>query len=377
MEAPFIFGKIANEKNFTDRVTETERLIANFTSGVNTILISPRRWGKSSLVRHVVDKVRNESLNIVFIFIDLHNIRSEEQFYQVLAQEIFKSTASRLDEIFENSRKFLGRFIPKLSFSPVPGSEFTLGLDWQEVKQQPDDVLNLAEKIASEKGIKVIICIDEFQNIAEFESPLAFQKQLRANWQTHQNTSYCLYGSKRHLMTEVFSSYSMPFYKFGDLMFLDKIGEEDWVRFITQKFRETDKNISLKDARLISTLAECHPYYVQQVAQLSWLRSLNNCSTEIVNEAFESLVLQLSLLFQTITDGLTNTQISFLKAIIQNVDKLSSKENLSNFKLGTSANVLRLRQALINKEVIDIQKNKIEFLDPVYKYWLTKYYFSE
>lgn len=377
METPFIFGKLASEFYFTDRTKETSRLIANFTNGINTILISPRRWGKSSLVLHASKTLQKDGSKIAFVFIDLFNVRSEEQFYQTLAKETLKSTASKFEELIANSRKFFKQIIPKFNFSPLPETDFSINLDWEEVKKQPEEILNLPENIAIDKKIKIVICIDEFQNISEFEKPLAFQKTLRASWQKHQNTSYCLYGSKRHMLTDVFSTYSMPFYKFGDILFLEKIKKEDWVPFIIEKFKLSGKEINAENAELIATKVECHPYYVQQLAQLTWLRTSTNCSDSIVLEAFESLVMQLSLLFLTITDGLTSTQINFLQAVINETEKLSSKETIDKYKLGTSANVLRIKQSLVTKEFIDIQNNKIEFLDPIYKYWLANYYLKK
>ena len=103
---------------------------------------------------------------------------------------------------------------------------FLFPLDWKEVKKGQDEILDLAENICKNKKIKVVVCIDEFQNIAFFDEPLAFQKKLRAHWQHHKQTSYCLYGSKRHLLMDIFSSQSMPFYKFGDVIFLEKIKEK-------------------------------------------------------------------------------------------------------------------------------------------------------
>ena len=234
METPFVFGKIASDKNFTDRKTETERLVSNFVSSVNTILISPRRWGKSSLVAKAAEISSKKNKNIRFCFIDLNNVRTEEQFYQQLATKVLSVSATKTRILIENTRKFLGKFIPNITFSPDPGTEFKLGLDWKEVKKEPDDILNLAEKIGTENNLKFVICIDEFQNISEFENPLDIQKKMRSHWQKHKNVSYCLYGSKRHMMMDVFTSPSMPFYKFGDIIFLSKISLNDWIPFITE-----------------------------------------------------------------------------------------------------------------------------------------------
>jgi len=375
MATPFVYGKLALENNFTNRSDEINQLVFNFTALTNTVLLSPRRWGKSSLVTRAAGLAQKKDKDLKFCFIDLYNVRSEEQFYQLLAQEVLRSSSSKLEELMENTRKFMRQLIPRISVGPDSNSEITVDLDWKEVKKNPDDILNLCEKIAEEKGIKFIVCIAEFQNISEFKEHLSFQKKLRSNWQKHQNTAYCLYGSRRHMLMDVFTSSSMPFYKFGNILFLEKIKEKDWIPFIKKKFLETGKTITTNEARTIAILVECHPYYVQQLAQQTWFRTKNICNQEIVKAAHENMTLQLSLLFQTLTDELTTTHIYFLKAIIIGEKHPSSKRAIEMYQLGTSANVLRIKKALIKKEIIDAHGNEFSILDPVYKHWLKNYYF--
>jgi hypothetical protein len=375
METPFVFGRIASERNFTDRKSETERLVLNFGSSVNTILISPRRWGKSSLVAKAADISSKKNKDIRFCFIDLNNVRTEEQFYQQLATKVLNASAKKPRILIANARKFFGKFMPNITISPDPATELKLGLDWKEVKKEPDDILNLAEKVGTGNRLKFVICIDEFQNISEFENPLALQKKLRSHWQNHKNVSYCIYGSRRHMMMDVFTSPSMPFYRFGDIIFLDKIGLKDWIAFIQKRFADTGKKIGSGEAGSIATLAECHPYYVQQLAQQAWLRTKDKCTGEIVNESFNDLVLQMSMLFQNLADGLTRTQLGFLKALTDNVKQLSSQDTIQEYQLGTSANVIKIRKMLISKEIIDLNENGISFLDPLFKYWLKRYFF--
>ncbi len=101
---------------------------------------------------------------------------------------------------------------------------------------------------------------------------MAVQKQLRSHWQKHQDVSYCLIGSKRHLLMHVFTSPSMPFYKFGDMMFIEKISTKDWEKYITERFHATGKEIEPEQSGRIALLVDNHPYYVQQLAQLCRLR---------------------------------------------------------------------------------------------------------
>jgi uncharacterized protein len=376
METPFVFGKVASAKNFTNRISEIERLVFNFNASVNTILISPRRWGKSSLVKYAAELSRKKDKSNIFCFIDLNNVRTEEQFYQYFATSVLRSSSPKVKELLENAGTFLGKFIPNVTVSPDPGVDFKLGMDWKEVKRNPDDILNLAEKIALKKKIKFIICVDEFQNIAGFENPLDFQKKLRSHWQNHTTASYCLYGSKRHMMMDVFTSPEMPFYKFGDILFLEKISVEAWIPFIQKRFAETGKKIESTDAGIITSLTDCHPYYVQQLAQQSWFRTEKECSSEIITVAFTTLVQQLSMLFQNLTDGLSNTQVNFLKALINEVEKFSSQAVVLDYGLGTSGNINKIKKMLISREIIDIEGGRITFLDPLYKSWLKEYYFK-
>ena len=376
MKTPFTFGKIVHDNDFTNRKKETKKLVSNFNSSVNTILISPRRWGKSSLVLKAANVVKKKNKKIRFCFIDLNNVRTEEQFYQQLATEVLKASSSKVDAIIGNAKKFMGRFIPNVTFSPDQISDIKLSLDWKEVKKSPDDILGMAEKISATGNIQLVICIDEFQNISNFEHPLDFQKKLRAHWQLHQHVTYCLYGSKRHMMMDVFTSPSMPFYKFGDIIFLEKISVNDWITFIQKRFSDTKKEIEKSEASLIPELVECHPYYVQQLAQQAWLRTDQICTEAIIHEAFEDLLLQLSMLFQALIDGLSNSQVNLLKALICNEQHLSSQNVLKEYQLGTSANVSKIKKVLFNNEIIDIQSDRITFIDPLYKFWLKKYYFK-
>ena len=375
MNTPFVFGKIAKSENFTDREKETSLLVSNFNSLINTIIISPRRWGKSSLVSKATDIATAGNENLRICKIDLFNVRNEEHFYELLAQNVLKVTSSKWEDAVDSAKKFFTRLIPKIVLAGDMQNEISLDFDWSEIKNNPDEILDLAERIATEKGFRMVVCIDEFQNIAEFDNPQYFQKKLRSHWQQHQNVSYCLYGSKRHMMLDVFTNSSMPFYKFGDLLFLEKIDTPSWVTFITEQFLKTNKSISQSQVELIVRLADNHPYYVQQLAQQVWLRTQEECSEQIVRDAHIAIVEQLSLLFVTITESLTNNQINFLRAMVAGESAMSSAEVISKYRLVSSANVTRSRKSLLEKDILDNKANKITFQDPMYHFWLTNSYF--
>lgn len=376
MEIPFSYGKIVSKNEFVNRTEDIKRLENNFLSLNNTILISPRRWGKSSLVEKVSKKLVSKHKDYRVCTLDLFKIRTEQEFYKAYVEAVINATNNKLDETLKSIKSFFKLFIPKISINPDPQSEISLSMDWQEIAKNPDEILSLSEKIAKKKKIKIIICLDEFQNIASFKDPVAFQKKLRASWQHHKNTAYCIYGSKRHMMMELFSNHSLPFYKFGDLMFIDKISTKHWVKYIQNQFKKSSKSISNEDAGFLVEQVNNHSYYVQQLAQLAWLRTKDECTRDILDESITTLQLQLSMVFQQITDTLSNKQVNFLRALIDNVDELTSKETILKYKLSTASTVIRAKNSLEHKDILDLFGKKISFNDPVYRLWLKNYYFN-
>ena len=377
METPFIFGKIATEKNFTDREKETADLVRNFTSLINTIIISPRRWGKSSLVNKAAKLAMNQDSRLRICHIDLFNVRDEEHFYSLLAQKVISATSTKWEDAVASAKSMFSHLVPKISIGSDPTNEVSIDFDWETVKQNPDEVLDFAEKIAQKKGLKIVICVDEFQNISEFTDADYLQKKLRSHWQRHQSVAYCLYGSKRHMMMEVFTNSSKPFYKFGNLMFLDKIDTHCLVEFFQRRFADTNKRINDDAANLIVQLVENHPYYAQQLAQQSWLRTKDVCRVEIVREAHAALVEQLSLLFVTITETLTTQQLNYLKALIAGEKAISSTDVMHRYKISSTTSIARSKAALIKNDILDNKAGEISFQDPIYAYWLKTEYFAK
>lgn len=376
METPFVFGKIATDKNFTDREQETAILVEHFKSLINTIIISPRRWGKSSLVNKASKLAMEQDNKLIICHIDLFNVRDEEHFYSLLAQKVISATSSKWDETVDLIRRFFSRLSPKITIGTDPMNEVSVDFEMKDVVNNPDEVLDLAEKIAKMKGLKIVVCIDEFQNISEFSDPDYFQKKLRSHWQQHQNVSYCLYGSKRHMMLEVFTDSSKPFYKFGNLMFLNKIETPYLVSFFKERFADTKKKITEEACNLIVEFTDNHPYYAQQLAQLSWLRTKDICTEDIVREAHTSLVEQMSLLFATITENLTTQQLHYLKALLAGEKSISSTETMHRYKISSPTSIARSKVSLIKNDILDNKAGEISFQDPIYAYWLKTVFFS-
>ncbi len=371
-EDPFVFGVRVEGDTFTDRREETERLLMNFRYGINTILISPRRMGKTSLVDRVCSLLQGDVIRIARI--DAFGCRSEYDFINAFATAVVRATSSRWEEWMENARVFLSRFVPKISFGQDPMNDFSISLEYNASNTTTEDVLALPERIAEAKGYRIVVCIDEFQQIGDFTDSLTFQKKLRSVWQLQQRVSYCLYGSKKHIMETMFQNHSYPFYRFGDLFYLQKISEDDWVEYICTRFKVTGKAISEQLAREICRLTDRYSSYVQQLAWFVWLKTRDEASEEDLVQAVDRLLDACEPLFIQQTEELSAYQMNFLKAIANGVcSGFTQSSVLSQYHLGTAANITRLKKSLTDKDLITtVSTNRIELSDPILLLWLKK-----
>lgn len=371
MNSLFVFGKVVSGDAFTDREKETKKLIANFKHGVNTFIVSPRRWGKSSLVKKAKGLAESSKLKIVYV--DVHQCRNREEFCERFASAVLTQTSNKMDEWLENARTFLSRFSFGINASPDPANEMSIRLELSPQERSMEDLLQLPESIARKKGIRVVVCIDEFQQIGTYADTLQFQMELRTVWQHHERTSYCLFGSRKHLMESLFDDTSKPFYKFGDIIYLQRIPTEYWVKYITGKFRQEGKAISRKQAEWIVSQVDGNSSYVQQLAWYAFLRTEEKTEEAALQEALGELIVQCSDVFEAKTDSLTAYQMNFLHAVSDgNNSGLSSSQTIKRYNLGSSANVATIMKSLLEKDLIQKEDNKIFLTDPVMKYWLRK-----
>lgn len=368
---PFIFGVATSGDNFTDRKKETERLLLNFRHGINTILISPRRWGKTSLVQKVCRLAQSDKLKVVYL--DIFSCRSDKDFYEAFASAVLKQTSSKWDEWMENIKLFLSRITPKISIGTDPMTDFSISFEINPKSNDVEDILQLPEKIAQKKGCNIVVCIDEFQQIAEFKDSKIFQKRLRSVWQLQESVSYCLFGSKKHLMNELFEKKSYPFYKFGDAIYLSKIGTQDWIEYICRRFEATGKHISKELAEKICLIVDNHSSYVQQLAWLVWIHTDEVATEQDFEAAYQDIIDQNTPLFEKQTESLTTYQMNFLRAVIDGVhSEFTTQEVLHKYQLSSSANVSIVKRALVKKELIEIEKRQVVIPDPVMVVWLKR-----
>lgn len=372
-EQSFVFGVSVSDYNFIGRKEEIRRLKMNFEEGINTILISPRRWGKTSLVRKVCEVVDREK--VIPVFVDIFKCKTEYEFYNALAEAVLKQTASKAELWMDNARDFIARLSPKVSFSPEPNSEFALSLGISPKTHTPEEILSLAEEIALKKQKRIVVCIDEFQQIGEMADSVSIQKRLRSVWQHQRLTSYCLFGSKKHTMMNVFQRRNMPLYQFGDFKFLDKIPTETWVEYIVQHFKDRQRTISTEQAAKICLSVDNYSSYVQQLSWLvfSLIDEGQIVTDEHLKQGVKDLLNSQEQLFMQQIEPLTAYQMNFLRCILSgHHDDFGETAVREEFQLGSVSNITRLKTALVDKDIVEMSGKRYYITDPVFALWFRR-----
>lgn len=372
--SPFQFGTLATENNFIDRVEDRKLLKQLLSSHINVMLISPRRWGKSSLVKKAMSELVVEDKNVRVCYIDAFSIGSEAEFYRTFASQVIACASSKMERWIEDAKKFLMGVVPQVVLNDQV-TDFA-AFDLKFVPQEKDKmtILQLPEMLAKEKGIRIVVCIDEFQQLANLPEYSDMEGKMRSVWQQQQLTSYCLYGSKRNMMLNIFNNSNSPFYRFGQVIFMNKIAKEHWMPFITSAFENTGKSISADFVERICDIVACHSWYLQQLCYFIW----SYTATEVTEEVFELGLKQVmninTPMFQNDTESLSSTQIEMLKAIANGEQHFSSQAVKQIYSLGNPNTIVKNKRTLQNKDIVEMQKNEFVFVDPIYQLWFKEEY---
>ena len=374
MNAPFQYGTLATKENFVDRVEDRAQLKSFLSSHINVMLISPRRWGKSSLVKVAMDELQTEVQDVRVCFIDAFSIGSEAEFYRTFASQVIACASTKLERRIQDAKKFLTGVVPQLVIRDDVTNFMAFDVKFVPQEQEKMDILCLPETIAVAKGIRIVVCIDEFQQLANLPDYKNMEGKMRSAWQQQEHVTYCLYGSKRHMMMDIFNNANSPFYRFGQMLFLNKIPKSEWIPFIMKSFEKSGKHISESFASQVCDTVECHSWYLQQLCYFIWNATADEVNQETFQYGLRQLVNTNSPMFLSDTESLAPSQIEMLRAIKDGVRKLSSTEAKRQYALGNPNTISKNKKVLRDKDIIEERNGKMEFVDPAYRLWFSQEY---
>ena len=352
MENPFKFGTIVEEEYFTDRIEEVAYIRWFIQSANHLILISPRRFGKSSVVTKALRQSGRKNITV-----NLQQVTSVADLSAKLLREFFK--VHPLERIRHLISHF--RIIPTVSTNPLTGSmdvSFQPGIDASIVLE---DVMEMIER-AHTREDRIIIVLDEFQEILDLDPRL--DKKLRAIMQKQEHINYILLGSQESMMTDIFERKKSPFYHFGEMMRLGKLPREDFHRYLSERLRPqfADNCNALAD-RILDYTA-CHPYYSQQLAANVWnIRVLQPEVEDVLDAAIDYIVISHGLDYERLWMNFKRTNKWILQSLAKN-SALQTKE----YPTSTIYSALKRMQ----KDGYVIYTDHYEIEDPFFKEWILR-----
>ena len=363
---PFKFGTIVEGNFFTDRTKELAYIRQLMDSENHLVLISPRRFGKTSLVHKAVGDLGRPHISI-----NLQRVVSTADLAACLLKEVLKQHP------WERIRYEMSHFrvIPTISTNPLT--------DGVEVSFQPttdamvalEDAFALLQKLSTEDN-RMIVVLDEFQEIAGLEKGI--DKRLRAIMQELQHINFIILGSQESMMTEIFERKRSPFYHFGTLMRLPKIPYNDFRTYVADRLplvADLDRGAV---ADCILQFTACHPYYTQQLSSQVWDlltyqlpertastppdAAISPQPVAIVDEAVEQIVQIHDLDFERIWLNFGNTDKRIIRALSQG-QRLSADRSLP-----TSTIYSAIKRLMRTGYVIKLEDYELE--DPFFRRWV-------
>ena len=377
MKNPFVYGKVVRGECFADRTREIAELTSDILSGQNVILFSPRRYGKTSLIMEVLDRVREEG--VLTLYLDLFKVVSEEDFVSAYAREIAKLCGKGIRSALRRIRRLLPRLIPKVT---VKGESVEAEIEFEfdlRGEREPllDELFEAVATLAREQGKSAVVVFDEFQEIAIWDREERVQRRMRAHFQHHREVAYVFMGSKRHLMQDIFQDKSRPFYRFGKHFTLGKIPPVEFAAFIRERFESTGFKVESDVPERIIAEAENHPYYTQLLCHVLWdlLRDAGVVREGDVALGVEEVITQEAHAFQELWDSLPLKARQLLAALAKEGTprvEIYSGDFLIKHNLGPASSVQRALERLLSEGILERMDGAYEFTDVFLKRWLER-----
>ncbi|MBR5778009.1 MAG: ATP-binding protein [Bacteroidales bacterium] len=344
---PFKFGTIVDGIFFTDRISETALLEQKLDSENHIILISPRRFGKSSLVQKVTSQTARHCINL-----DLQYVMSIDDFAAQLLKAVFKIFP--IEKLRHLMKHF--RVVPTISTNAITG---VVEISFQPTSNATillEDAMSLIDKITSSTN-RLIIVLDEFQEVIKIGK--GFDKILRSIMQKQKNLNYILLGSQESMMEAIFEKKSSPFYHFGQIIRLTKIPHVDFLNYITSRMPEGFEFV----ANEILDFTLCHPYYTQQLSAQVWDNiKYRDIKDKIVETSIKMLVAMHDLDYERLWQNLNRTDRLTLRLLAE------AKLPLQNRSKAVSTTYSSLLRLMKSGYVVKVEQYEIE--DPFFKRWI-------
>ena len=382
MDTPFIYNEYVTDKNFIGRGTERKILANLIKAGEHVSIYEPPKSGKMSLLMQVFNDLRNERTQFVVAMVDMLNVRTLEQFLIKFGTSVIRLAASTPDDyasIVENYLDGTHFVFDRVRFI---SSNEVLSLNWQPDANDIARLMELPQKLASDKGVRFVVVLNEFQNLMNADEYETVFKIMETQMKERDRKApyhavFVMMGGMVNAMKLIFEE-KRYFYRQVNHLALSKVDNKEIIEYVVKGFlsgmgKSFDRNLAMGACELFDS----NLWYINHLAATCDALSKGFVTEAMMTDALNSMISVHQIRFISTVNDLTDHQLSLLKAVLDGVVKFSSSEVIEKYHLNSSANVRRVKDALKKKEVITFnEKDEPVVLDPLFEYWLRRTYFE-
>ena len=367
---PFVYQGYVSPDYFCDRIVETEELIGNLQNRRNTMLISPRRIGKTGLIKNAFHKLKEIEKDAICIYVDIFSTKNQQEFVQVLGSAITQDVLSRGQRAMKNLLEFFGSWRPVFGQDPYTGTP-TISISI-EPSQSTVSLKSIFDYLSLSKR-EVYIAIDEFQQITKYPET-GIEALLRSHIQFIPNAHFVFSGSKRRLMTQLFNSPERPFYQSTVSMGLEPLHEEIYYDFTRRFFEAKKGSFSQEMFHHVYHRFDGVTRSIQLMLNRLYETEKNVCSEAQINEAILHIVNQSSMQYEELINLLTDNQLSLMKAIAQEGCVVSPQgdEFIKRYNLPSASSIKTALDVLLDKDLVYRTQTGYIIYDHFLAIWLRR-----
>ena len=367
---PFIYQGYESPKYFCDREVETKTLLSHLKNGRNVTLISPRRIGKTGLIKNTFYHLKEQEKDATCLYIDIFATKNLHDFVELLGVMVINEIVRKNASFIEKTISFFSALRPVLSMDPLTG-EPSVSITVEPSKE--DITIQSIFNYLNDSEQEVYIAIDEFQQIAEYPEK-GTEALLRSYIQFAQHVHFIFSGSKFHLMAEIFGSPKHPFYQSTEMMGLKPLDINVYYDFCLQFFKEKGGNIEKDIFEYLYNMFEGHTWYIQCIMNRLYEANTNVESTEQVNAAILSILAGREPQFESLSQFFTDNQFSLLKAIAKEgiVAQPTAGRFIKSHNLSGASSTKAALKVLENKELVYRKPEGYIIYDRFMDLWLKR-----
>ncbi len=373
MQNPFRFGSVVTGEDFADRRRELAELGRELAGGQHVFLLSPRRYGKTSLILTLLGRLRGQGL--LTAYVDVFRATTAAQLLELTAQTVLRGVESKPERVLRLAVDLLGKLRPQVGTDSrgKPTLALEIGNSPRSVLAVQEEVLALPEVLAKKRKSRLVLVFDEFQEIQRFPGA-GLEKAMRSHFQTHRHVSYLFAGSRESALRDMASRERSPFYRFGRMVGLGPIGPQEFVPFLQMRFKRGGLRLSAEAGDAVLAAADDVPYNVQRLCHQIWALRVgksDRITERDIGDAIAGIVEQDAPHFSAGWDRLSLHQRQVLQAVARSGGRnMFAAEFLTTHRLGSHSSVQTSLRQLLKEQVLTKVNGEYRFADPFFREWV-------